>query len=167
MSAGRSHLMRAETRCLQSSTAGVSRPRSWKTGTGKISTIRLLADRDKPVQYETMILGGKHDLWVKRCLTEEEATKQHAEAVELARSERENATPHRAGPPTPSIPKCVCLEVARHDRQVAVSWSLSEPFRRFKNVAQGKSCAYRCDSSRHRLPGMGRGLFADAPPILQ
>jgi hypothetical protein len=56
-------------------------------GSVTISTIRLPAGGDKPVLYETMILGGKHDLWVKRCLTEEDATQQHAEAVELARGD--------------------------------------------------------------------------------
>lgn len=55
----------------------------------RISTLKIPTRGDKPLHYETMILGGFQDGWMKRCLTAEEAAAQHHEAVQLVLSGRQ------------------------------------------------------------------------------
>ena len=39
-----------------------------------------------PILFETMIFGGRHDEFLKRCATWDEAEAMHVEAVQLVRS---------------------------------------------------------------------------------
>ena len=58
----------------------------------RISTVFLGLDHSfdggKPVLFETMIFGGKHDLYTERCHTKEEAIEMHERAVSLVRGKR-------------------------------------------------------------------------------
>jgi hypothetical protein len=43
-------------------------------------------DPGAPMLFETMIFGGKHDRYMTRCTTWEQAEKMHEKAVELAKN---------------------------------------------------------------------------------
>jgi hypothetical protein len=61
-----------------------------KIGKVKISTVFLGLDHNfgagKPLIYETMIFGGKHDQYQERYYTKEEALEGHKKAVELVKN---------------------------------------------------------------------------------
>ena len=58
-------------------------------GTTLVSTVFLGIDHSfggKPLLFETMIFGGKHDGYQKRCSTWDEAISQHGKACSLVRN---------------------------------------------------------------------------------
>ena len=58
-------------------------------GKTNVSTVFLGLDHSfgggKPLLFETMIFGGKHDEYQERCSTWEEAEEMHKRAVKLAK----------------------------------------------------------------------------------
>ena len=63
-------------------------------GTQFVSTVFLgldhsFGDDGPPILYETMILGGPHDQYQTRCATREQALREHAIALAVARGERQ------------------------------------------------------------------------------
>jgi hypothetical protein len=68
-----------------------------RIGSDKIDKIRIStvflglnhnSGRGRPLLFETMISGGKHDGFQRRCSTKKQALKGHLEAVVLVREER-------------------------------------------------------------------------------
>jgi hypothetical protein len=49
---------------------------------------RFNVESGKPIVFETMIFGGKHDQWQRRYCTWEEAEKGHEKAVKLVKDKQ-------------------------------------------------------------------------------